>query len=99
MLAQTVTVCTRFLLVAKTVMGTVCAAALEDAVSVSVELPLTSEDGLKEALTPEGSPEAERSIAPKPNDRTCSGIASVPPDMVYPGIYAAALCVSTLKSR
>ena len=53
---------------------------------MSVELPLTSADGLKEALTPVGSPGAESSTAPSPKDLNCSGIATAPLLMEYDGI-------------
>lgn len=80
---HSVMVCTRLPLVAKIVTGTVCHVADEYAVSVSLELPLTSVDGLNDAVTPEGSPGAESVTVPKPNDLTCSGTVSVPADMVY----------------
>jgi len=45
-------------------MGTVAAFAVLEALSVSVELPLASDEALKDALTPEGRPRTERLTVP-----------------------------------
>ena len=54
------------------------------AVSVNVEVPLTSEGVLKDAVTPVGSPPAESVTVPYPNDLICRGMDTVPAvDIAY----------------
>lgn len=48
-----------------------------------MELPLTRVDGLKDAVTPFGSPGAESVTVPKLNETTCSGMVTDPPDIAY----------------
>jgi hypothetical protein len=78
---DTVTLCTRLPLVAKTVTGTVSVAALDEALSVSTEFPLVNVDALNDALTPCGNAEVERAAAPNPNDLACRLMVATPPDI------------------
>jgi hypothetical protein len=59
-----VMVCTRLPLVATIVIGTFAVAADFDALIVRSEPPLTSDGELKDALTPDGIPAADRLTVP-----------------------------------
>jgi len=73
--------CTRSPLTAHTLTGTVCAAELDDAVSVRIEYPLVRLGLLKDAVTPAGSPDTLRFTAPKLNDSTRT-VAVARPDVM-----------------
>lgn len=88
-----VTLCTRSPLTAHNVTGTVCAKAVEEAASVSVENPLVRLGTLNDALTPEGRPDMLRSTLPKLKESTRTVAVARPDDIVY-----ALLSMLTLKS-
>lgn len=78
----TVMAWTRPPLAPKIVMGTVSYGADLEACRVKVRLPLEIEGWLNDAVTPDGNPEAENTTVPYLKFFTCSGMLTVPLEMV-----------------